>query len=358
MSHAWTWKTVDAGYSLRECLYDYDKMFDAVCRHHEKYEMDFYIDMGARNPVQVTDCFGPSLYVIDEHDHLSIKDYALMDEDDYDNLINDGLIKYYFERGVPFRYGITDREQMLEGYGKAAKEYTRLADFNKRVANQYVNVYGVPNFCAGKPTNPMDTMMCVLRGIAGLSLDMRRRPEKVLEALAVIDSYFNKGTLKTLATFDDNDTIAMSFRMTTLSHTIQNAKQFEKFSWPFIKRYCDNVAERDWVAWLFTEGSIAHIADFFKEIPKGHIGLLLEQDDPVAMKNQLPNVTIAGGFPVTTLQNDTTEQCVDTAKQLIDKIACDGNYIFTTDKMMSFPEDGRGENLKAIVDFVKEYAKF
>ena len=50
-SNAWTWKFIDAGYSLRECLYDYDKAYDAVCEHHEKYEMDLYIDMGARNPI-------------------------------------------------------------------------------------------------------------------------------------------------------------------------------------------------------------------------------------------------------------------------------------------------------------------
>lgn len=358
MSHAWTWKPIDAGYTLKECLYDYEKMYDAVCTHHEKYEMDFYIDMGSRNPVQVTDCFGESLYVIDEDDHLSIKDYALMDADDYDDLIQGGLIKYYFEKGVPFRYGITDKETMKAGYAKAANEYMHLADYNKRIASQYVNEYGVPNFCAGKPTNPMDTMMCALRGIKGLSNDMRRQPEKLKEALAVLDSYWNKGTLKTLETFDDNDTVAMSFRMTTLSHTIQNPKQFEQFSWPYIERYAKQVSERNWIAWLFTEGSISHVTDFFADIPKGAIGLLLEQDDPIAMKKTLPNVTIAGGFPVTTLQNCSVSENIDRAKEIIDAMAYDGNYIFTTDKMMSFPEDGKGENLKAVVDFVKEYARF
>lgn len=359
MSHAWTWKIMDGGYSLREGLYDYDKLYDAVCHHHEKYEMDFYIDMGSRNPIQVTDCFGESLYVIDDKkNHLSIRDYALMDADDYDNLIHDGLIRYYFERGVPFRYGITDRNQMIHAYGKAAKEYMRLLEYNKRVANTYVNDFGVPNFCAGKPTNPMDTMICVLRGIQGLSMDMRRQPDKLMEALEVLDEYWSQGTNKILDTFNpDNDKVILSFRMTTLSHTIQNPKQFEKFSWPYIKRYCEQVASRGWYAWLFTEGSIAHLTDFFREIPEGHIGLLLEQDDPVEMKKKLPNVTIAGGFPVSLLQTGTKEQCIDKAKQLLEDMAYDGNYIFTVDKMMSFPEDGQAENLLAVVDYVKTHGK-
>jgi len=108
---------------------------------------------------------------------------------------------------------------------------------------------------------------------------------------------------------------------------------------------------------IFTEGSITHLIDYFKEIPEGTVAILLEQDDPVKMKMELPNVTIAGGYPTLLLNNGTEKDCVDRAKKLIDEMAYDGNYIFSVDKMMSFPEDGKGENLQAVVNFVKEYGK-
>jgi len=226
LSHAWTWKGVDAGYTLKEYLYDYEKTFDAVCQHHEKYEMDIYIDMGSRNPVQVSDKMGKSLYVLDEEkNHLSIKDYALMDEDDYENLIELGLVNYYFERGVPFRYGITDKEQMIGSVKDVALAYQELVAYNKRIADQYVNAFGVPNLAAGKPTCPMDTMINVLRGIQGLSMDMRKRKDLLKRALEIIDAHFSKNSQKVYDTYDiENDKTALAARLTLISHTIQNPK--------------------------------------------------------------------------------------------------------------------------------------
>lgn len=359
-SNVWTWKFLDAGYSLREGLYDYDKAYDAVCEHHEKYEMDLYIDMGARNPVQVTDCYGESLYVIDdERNYMNIKDFALMDEDDYDTFLADGPIKYFFERAVPARYGITDREEMIRKYGKAAHEYQRFSAFNKRVANQYVNVYGVPSIGLGKPNTPMDVMINGMRGMRGTAMDMRKRPEKLEAALEVLSDWLYPAVTNAFKNYDpEDDKYALFARITSLAHTMLNPKQFGKYSWPFYQKFCQDVADRDWCGWLFFEGSVAHIVDYLREIPAGHFALLIEQDDPVWLKKELPNLTICGGYPVELLQNGTEQQCIDKAKQLIDEMAWDGKYIFSTDKMMSFPQDGKGENLKAVIEFVKEYGRF
>ncbi|MFZ7134278.1 MAG: uroporphyrinogen decarboxylase family protein [Eubacteriales bacterium] len=360
MSNAWTWIACDAGYTFTEYFYDYDKNFDAVCQLHEKYEMDMYVEMGARNPFRVADCFGPSLYKIDdEHNHLSISDFNMMDEDDYDDIIKLGTRKFFFERGIPSRYGITDKEQMMEAYGKAAKEFLTLGEHNKRVTNQFVDNFGVPNMCAGKVPFPMESMICTLRGIRGLSKDMRTRPERLQELLEVINSEQYVAVEKLLDTIDPtDDRFSLPLRLTSLSHTIQSTKQFEKFSWPYIKNFVDQISKRNWIGWLFLEGTIDHIIDFLRDIPKGCIGIQIESNDPVEIKKKLPNVTIAGGFPQRLLYGGTKQQCIDKAKQLIDEMAYDGNYIFTVDKMMSYPEDGKGENLKAVVDFVKEYSKF
>ena len=359
-SNVWTWKFLDAGYSLRECLYDYDKAFDAVCEHHEKYEMDLYIDMGARNPIRVTDVYGESLYLIDdEKNYMNIKDFNLMDEDDYDAFIADGPIKYFFERAVPARYGITDREEMIEKYGKAAREYQLFTAFNSRASNQYINVYGVPGIGLGKPNTPMDWMFNGMRGMRGTSLDMRRNPEKLQAALDVLSDFLYPAVTSAFSKYDpEDDKNAVFARITSLSHTMMNAKQFEKYSWPFYNQFFKDVAERDWCAWLFFEGSVAHITQYLADITPGHIGMLIEQDNPAWLKKQLPNITIAGGYPVETLQNGTPQECIDKAKELLDSMAYDGRYIFSSDKMMSFPQDGKGSNYKAVIDFVKEYGTF
>ena len=106
--------------------------------------MDLYIDMGARNPVKVTDCYGESLYQInDEKNCMNIKDFTLMDEDDYDTFIEDGPIKFFFERAIPALYGITDKEEMIKKYGKAAREYQKYAAFNQSVFRLCASVTSV-----------------------------------------------------------------------------------------------------------------------------------------------------------------------------------------------------------------------
>ena len=359
LSNAWTWIAWDAGYKLSEYLYDYDKNFDAVCQLHEKYEMDIYVEMGTRNPFRVADCFGESLYEIDDKKHyIQIPDFNMMDHDDYDVIIRDGTTKFYFERGIPSRYGITDRQQMIEAYGKAAKEFLLLSEHNKRIADQFVHKYGVPNMVAGKVPFPMETMMCTLRGIRGLAEDMRKRPDKLMELLDVVHRQQYPAVEKLFNTIDPtDDRFAIPMRLTCLSHTIQSTKQFEKYSWPYIKNFIDQTAKRNWTGWLFFEGTIDHIIDFLRDIPDGCMAIQIEANDPIEIKKLLPNVIIAGGFPTHLLYNGNKQQCIDKAKQLIDEMAYDGNYIFTVDKMMSYPQDGKGENLKAVTDFVKEYSR-
>lgn len=193
----------------------------------------------------------------------------------------------------------------------------------------------------------------------GTAMDMRKRPEKLEAALEMLSDFLYPAVTNAFKNYNpDDDRYALFARITSLAHTMLNKKQFGKYSWPFYQKFCQDVAERDWCGWLFFEGSVAHLVDYLREIPAGHFALLIEQDDPVMLKKALPNLTICGGYPIELLQNGTKQQCIDKAKQLIDDMAWDGNYIFSTDKMMSFPQDGKGENLKAVIDFVKEYGKY
>ena len=56
------------------------------------------------------------------------------------------------------------------------------------------------------------------------------------------------------------------------------------------------------------------------------------------------------------LGNGTPQECVDSAKKLIDEIGRDGGFILSQNKMLSYKEDCRRENLKAVSDFVLNYS--
>ena len=69
-------------------------------------------------------------------------------------------------------------------------------------------------------------------------------------------------------------------------------------------------------------------------------------------------MTLCGGMTAYTLFYGSKQECLDEAKGLIDDLAYDQRYIFTTGKMLSFPNDAKPENMKAVNDFVREYGVF
>ncbi len=353
LSHVWAWKILDAGYQLSEALNDYDKMTNAVCIHQERYQWDSYMDLGTRNPKRVTDALGKNLYIIDdETGNMNYIDQAVMQHEDYDKLINEGLFPFYFETAVVRKFEYTDRKTAITNIGKAAKEYLAFQQYGKNIKNKMIQEYGVPSIAVGKPTLPTEMLFCALRGIKGFSVDVRRDPERVKAALTIINEGTYRQFKEMLDNFQDDDTCLFPVRITSLAHTVLNPRQFEQIYWPFYSQYLNDLAEKGLGAMLFIEGSMKHLVDFYQDIPAGKSVILLEQDDPFEMKKLLPNLTIAGGFPQTLLAKGTKEQCIDYVKKIEDELAYDGSYIFAFDKMISYPDDAKPENMMAISEYL------
>jgi hypothetical protein len=254
---------------------------------------------------------------------------------------------------------INHTQDVIGRFGPAAKEWLKILDYKARIKKQFHEVYGVPDWHSYNPEIPCDTLFKAIRGMKGFSIDLRRNTRYVEQALEMIDAYFFPPVKKIMENIGDPDDLVFpGGRVTSLVHTVLSPKQFEKYYWPYLKRWGDLLVQHDLIGSLFMEGGIEGLYDYLQELPKGHIALLVEQCDVVQAKKLLPNLTITGGFPTYLLGNGTPEQCVDKAKELIDAMAGDGNYIFTADKMLSFRNDAKSENFVAINQFLKEYAVF
>ncbi|MBQ2085289.1 MAG: hypothetical protein II464_03370, partial [Oscillospiraceae bacterium] len=132
-------------------------------------------------------------------------------------------------------------------------------------------------------------------------------------------------------------------------------RQFERFYWPYLKKLLDTYAEKGMNIRLFTEGSILRFADHFKDYPKGLLTFHLEQDDPFEFRQALPNVAIMGGMTTDLLSNGTPDECVAYAKRLCDELGREGGFIFSENKMLSYRNDAKAENMKAVCEFVDSY---
>ncbi|MCL2150836.1 MAG: hypothetical protein FWH50_01255, partial [Coriobacteriia bacterium] len=96
--------------------------------------------------------------------------------------------------------------------------------------------------------------------------------------------------------------------------------------------------------------------EFFQDVPAGHVAIQIEQDDIFEVKAKLPNICVVGGMTTQLLGDGTAKQCVDYAKFLCDELGREGGFILSQDKMMSYLRDAKSENLKAVCDFIADYA--
>jgi len=359
-ANMWSWKTIDAGYGLGEALYNYDIMEKVIRHMAENYKFDSIYEYGWRNPVQVTEVLGVTEYVIDEEAKtISLPDQCFMQEEDYDALIADPK-KYLWEVHVPrkckYLQGQDSAGALRTYLGKYGEFGATMGKFSGILQNEYGVAEHTPMLKAFDHFgHGLELLFNSLRGIKGLAIDIRRRPEKELAAIEALNETFMYPRVergKNLIAKGSDPEYCVDLNPVLFAHTIFSAKQFEKFYWPYLKMIAEYAVEYDKLVYIFAEGLSDRFYDFFREFPENRFVIHFEQDDIFEAKKRLPNVTIAGGMPYTLLGGGTPGQCVDYAKMLIDKLAYDKKYIFSEDKMISYEADCSSANLKAVSDYI------
>ena len=361
LSNVWTWKVFDAGYNLRQALYDYDVMADAVYKFQKKYDFDVCFDIGGRNPVRVLENFNAEIYHLDEAgESISFRDMDMLDGPEaMHKMAQKGYFRSAVEDILPRKYNLTDTEDAVKRLTGAARSYKQFTDFLGGVQKTLTEKYAVPSLCYARYDLPMELVFSGgLRGIRSFSIDMRRNGDALEELMNAMTAETEAAFLKKIAAYPDGNRVMYPARVTLLAHTVMNSKQFGRFCWPQLKRYADILEKNDMVGIIMTEGSIGHLTDYFQELPKDRFAILIENDDPAELRKKLPNVTIAGGYPRELLATGTKEQCVDKVKELLETVACDGRWIYSQNKMVSFRNDVKAENLLAVNEYLREHGTY
>lgn len=195
------------------------------------------------------------------------------------------------------------------------------------------------------------------RGIKGLSIDLRRRPEKVYELCAIRDELSNNAIIAQLEAMPEGMDMEQPWDLmaASLAHTILPRKHFENLIFSNMKKVFSVAIARGKQIHMNTEGSILRFADCFQEFPKGYLNCIIEMDDPFEIRKQIPNIAITGGLSVDVMGNGTPQECVDMAKRAIDGLAVDGGLWLSPNKFVTYDYDMKSENLSAVCDFVLDY---
>ncbi|WP_287705251.1 uroporphyrinogen decarboxylase family protein [Dehalobacter sp.] len=189
----------------------------------------------------------------------------------------------------------------------------------------------------------------------GAFMDMRRRPEELLEAAQALTPLvirFGMGQMFSTPPKANPKIILLPLHLPTMLKTAD----FDKFYWPMFKTIIEAFVANGVIPMPFYEGDWSRYYDHLQDLPAKKTLGWFEHGDPKELKQKLGNtMCILGLFPLTLLQYGTKEECITKAKELLDDLAPGGGYIFSTDKELLSAADGKAENIIAVNKFVMEY---
>jgi hypothetical protein len=349
-SNFWTWKTLDAGYKLSEALYDVNILAKINEEFNERYQFDSYNDLGTRNPLATQDALGGGYHKIDESDEaLVVDDHHLMEREEYKELAKNPMGVYWarvFKRYC--KSGITVGEMK-----NAVKVYSEFSRFSAGTLDTCINKWGAMKSSKYIFSVPFETLFNTLRGMKEVSLDVRKCKQEMKEAMDVMFATSTRPLIEQAAKDNELTGFMCSINIGFLAHSVLSVDQFAELYWPYVKEILDVLIAHNKALFIFGESHMLRFAEFFQDIPRGHILYQLEQDDIFEVRKRLPNMAVVGGMPTELLGRGTKQECVDYAKRLIDTLG-DG-FVLSQNKMMSFRRDATRENVLAVNEFVRNY---
>ena len=133
-------------------------------------------------------------------------------------------------------------------------------------------------------------------------------------------------------------------------------EQFKKFYWPTLKQVMVGLIEDGCIPFPALEGHWGSRLEVIQDIPKGKTVWMVDQTDMVKVKETLgQNACLIGNVSSSMLRLGTPQEVKDYAKKLIDTVGKGGGFIMGNG---AFFDEAKPENIKAMVDFTREYGVY
>ncbi|MFZ7121429.1 MAG: uroporphyrinogen decarboxylase family protein [Eubacteriaceae bacterium] len=343
-----------AGNNLKESLWNLDLLIESM----DKLYSDFYFDAGGfagRFPLFYKRTGSKSFVPNEKDGYMQHPEVAGLQPEEYDEYIKDPF-KCLVEKVVPRLY--TELGQSgVDGHLAWARSVNADSKIRAKIAagNAMLNQkYGIASIRRGISEAPLDFIADLLRGFTGVSMDIRRCPGKLEEAVEVTLPLM----VKLAKLLNPVPSATQSIFVPLHMAPFMSNKNFERFYWPTFKKFCEEITKDGYTMQIFFEKNWSRYYDYLQELPKGIVGYFEEDDLGVVKENLGKTMCIMGNFPTTMLNLNSKQECIDKAKEIVDKAAPGGGFMFTMDKSVLLLQDAKPENLKAVTDFVHEYGVY
>jgi uroporphyrinogen-III decarboxylase len=373
-----------SGMTPQEAMHDYEKCAAAF----KKFVLDFKPDLQwggvMPGPAKFFEILDYKLYAWPGHGVNPDSGYQCLEGEymqphEYDLLISDPSFffrNFYLPRvfgalegftmlppltsilemyGVAFNfipYGLPPVQNTFKALFEAGAEALKWATVMGGADGELATL-GFPNILGGFTKAPFDTIGDTLRGTEGIIMDMYRQPDKLLQALQAITPIMI-GMGLGAAQQTGNPVIFMPLHKG--ADGFMSDEQFKTFYWPTLKAVIEGLIGEGCIPFIAAEGGYNSRLEVIRDIPKGKTLWMFDQTDMVKAKEIVGDtLCLWGNMPSTMLKIGTPEDVKEYAKKLIDTAGKGGGFIMANG---AFFDHAKPENVRAMVDFTKEYGGY
>jgi hypothetical protein len=372
------------GITVEEAMYDYDKCTAAFKKFILDFEPDMHIGASVAGPGKFYEILDYKLYawpghgVAPEHSYQCLEG-EYMKADEYDALMQDPS-NFWRSVYMPRIFGALEGFRMLnplptimEMYGlgifllqyglppvqaaykallgagdEALKWIGAMGSIDGELAT-----LGYPTILGGFTKAPFDVIGDTLRGTQGIMLDIYRRPDKLLAAMETLTPLLIKMGVS-LAQQTGNPIVFMPLHKG--ADGFLSDEQFKKFYWPTFRQVMMGLISEGCIPFPALEGHWDSRLKVIQDVPKGKTAWMVDQSDMVTAKQTLgKNACLIGNVSSSMLSLGTPQEVKDYVKKLIDTVGQGGGFIVSNG---AFFDQAKPENVKAMVDFTKEYGVY
>ena len=352
-----TWPFSYAGVRYADVMEDPVKTFEAYVKFLDDISLDFMWGGGVTSAVRAIKAMGCNYYDL-ANDGTTIihkqPEVEFMETEEYPDLIED--LPAFKANLMRRRVGALrlPKEQAYEKTIDALKAIRPYAEANAMISKYIFEEKGIAPLTG--PMNflgPLSLLFDKYRGIRDTLLDLRRRPELVRQACDVILAERAKPFLDA----NPGDYAQPYPFMSTVYHVecFLSPSLFDEYYFRHFKDICLPFMEAGAKFFLKGEGSFINTLDRFRQLPKGSVIFMLDQDDPFEVYKAIGDwQTVATGITADLLQMGTRQQCIDFVKRSFDTFAPGGGFIFMQNKPLLCANDAKTENLLAVYETANE----
>jgi hypothetical protein len=357
-----------AGYDSMQQAHDFQLSFQAVRDTARLLDCDAVVSNMVYVWTGLTQAMGLKYYSIPgidgEADHgfqymEPPADKAWMQAEEYDHLIDDPT-GYLYEVWLPRVSGeivrpgqpATLRNQFALVKGAMAMMHY-FQGFGVQ-AERLRRECGMPTALAGILKAPLDILADKLRGYIGLAIDLQERPEKVLAACQSLAPHLLNTAL---AGADPEKLLPIGFWMHRSCVPFITPEQFRNISWPTLKPIIEHLWAAGHQTLFYAEGYWGAHLDAFAELPERSIIFHVDRDDIFEVHEVLGRkFCISGGVPNMALAYGSPDEVREHCRKIIDGVAGEGGYVMDASAIVQ--DDAKLENVRAMVDFAREYGDY